>query len=200
MKEQQQQVHEDQRYIEGLINNDSALIEEIYRRNAGRIKALVVRNSGDAEDAQDLFQEVLLALFHQARNGLILSCPFDVFFYIACRNRWINELKKRGRRRVTINDVEGFHLKSEALPTWEDLYDREKKDQLFYQKFQELGPSCRELLGLSWTKNPESGKYNSLLEIAEMLNRSYGYVRKKIGECRNRLMKLIRESGTYKDL
>lgn len=200
MDKQKQAVHVDQRFIEGLVRHDRVIIEEIYQRNAGRIRSLVVRNSGDADDAQDLFQEVLMALYRQGQGGLKLRCPFDVFFYIACRNRWINELKKRGRRRVTITDPEGFIMQSAAIPEVESWQKREEKEHLFHQKFQELGPSCRELLGLSWTLNPDTGKYNSLLEVASMLDRSYGYVRKKVGECRARFMQLIRESGAYKDL
>lgn len=199
MTQKEQDTHEDQRFIEGLIEGDSDIIREIYQRNAKRIKALVVRNNGNQADAQDLFQDVLMSLHRQGKNGLRLKCPFDLFFYIACRNRWINELKKRGRARVTIRDDEGF-LSEDDLYQEPFFLDREKKQQLFYNKFRELGPSCQEILGLSWTKNPQTGKFNSLQDIAGMKNLSYGYVRKKIGDCRQRLLQLIRESWDYKDL
>lgn len=193
-------VHADQRYIDGLVNNNSPVINEIYEKYYERIQRLVVHNNGDAEDARDLFQEVLVVLFHKGHEGFTLTCPFSYFLYIACRSRWINELKKRGRRRVTINDVDGFHNDTSIADEWAQIYTQEKKEQLFYREFQKLGPSCRELLGLSWTQNPGNGKYNSLYEIAELTGRTYGYVRRKISECRSRLMQRIRESCDFKDL
>lgn len=199
MEKKAQIVHEDQRFIQGLIDHDSTLIEEIYRKNAGKIRSFVVRNSGTEEDANDLLQEILLSFYHQGKNGLQLRCPFEVFLYIACRNRWINELKKRGRSRVTITDMAGFSIDSSWISEAENWMEREKKETIFYAKFQELGPSCQEILGLSWTVNPESGRYNSLLDIAENLDRSYGYIRKKIAECRSRLLQLIRESDALNE-
>lgn len=193
-------VHADQRYIEGLVNNNSPLINEIYEKYYGRIERLVVRNNGDAEDARDLFQEVLVVLFHKGHEGFTLTCPFGYFLYMACRSRWINELKKRGRQRVTITDVDGLQYNSSIAAEWTQLYAREKQQQLFYREFQKLGPSCRELLGLSWTQNPGTEKYNSLYEIADMTGRTYGYVRRKIAECRQSLLQRIRESCDFKDL
>lgn len=190
-------MHKDQRYIDGLVNNHSSVIEEIYRLHAGRIEQLVLRNNGNLDDAKDLFQEVLMVLYHKGREGFVLTCPFGSFLYIACRSRWINELKKRGRRQVTIRDVDGLKGDTAIQNTWTELYAREHKEQLFYRKFRELGPSCQELLGLSWTQNPNTKKYNTLYEIAELVDNSYGYVRRKIADCRSRLMQLIRESDDF---
>lgn len=193
-------MHADQRYIKGLVNNDSEVIREIYRKYYGRIQQLVTSNSGNVEDARDVFQEVLVVLFHKGHEGFTLTCPFSYFLYIACRSRWINELKKRGRRRVTITDIDGLNNDSLLTSEWRQLYKQEKQKQLFHREFRKLGPSCQELLGLSWTENPDTSKYNSLYEVAQITGRTYGYVRRKIAECRNRLMQLVQESCDFNDL
>lgn len=193
-------MHADQRYIDGLVNNNSGIVHEIYQKYYGRIQKLVIANSGNTEDARDLFQEVLVVLFHKGHEGFILTCPFGYFLYIACRSRWINELKKRGRQRVTINDIDGLNNNTPIAQEWTQLYIREKKEQLFYREFQKLGPSCQELLGLSWTENPGTKKYNTLYEIAQITGRTYGYVRRKVSGCRNQLMQRIRESNDFKDI
>ena len=200
MKKEKPLIHADQRFIKGLVDNDSEVIEEIYRKNAGNIKNFVLRNSGNAEDAKDLLQDILIAFYHQGKNGMQLHCPFNIFLYIACRNRWINELKKRKKGRVTITDPNGLLINSSFVSQSEHWMEREKKETIFYQKFLELGPSCREILGLSWTTNPDSGKFNSLLDIASALDRSYKYVRKKISTCRSRLIELVQKSGAINDL
>ena len=200
MKKEKPFIHPDQRFIQGLIDNDSEVIEEIYQKNAGRIKNFVLRNNGNADDANDLFQEILIAFYHQGKNGMQLRCPFEIFLYIACRNRWINELKKRRKSQVTITDITGLKISTSFVIQSEHWMEREKKETIFYQKYQELGPSCQEILGLSWTINPDSGKYNSLVEIANTLNRSYKYIRKKISTCRSRLVELVQGSGALNEL
>lgn len=91
--------HPDHRYIEALIRPDNILIGEIYQNNTAAITNLIVQNNGTAEDAKDIMQEVLLALWKQGQNGFILTCPLQMFLYVACRNRWINKLREKSNNR-----------------------------------------------------------------------------------------------------
>jgi len=49
-------LHQDQRYITFLQQNDARGIGEIYRLYADKIKRLIVTNSGSEEDSADIFQ------------------------------------------------------------------------------------------------------------------------------------------------
>ncbi len=185
--------HKDQKYIEALKNNDPVLIEEIYQKHSPSIIAFVRKNSGTIDEAQDIFQEVLISLFQQSKNGFVLTCPLNAFLYVACRNRWYNKLKESSKR-VTILESEGFKNIETSTSIVTAYETDELQRQLFMDQFNKLGPSCRELLGLSWTRNEQTGKLNSLKEVAEMTDRSYNYVRKKIVECREKLIALGKEA------
>jgi len=191
--------HPDQRYIDGLRRGDSAVIEEIYQQHAQRITQWVLRNSGDESDARDLFQESLLAIYQKAQQGLRLTCPFSAFFFITCRNQWINTLRQRKNREVTIND-EQLSITESAQEAVQLAESQEQQRQLFLEKFRELGPACQEILGLSWTWDEERDRWNSLQDVATQLDRSYGYIRKKVAECRARLMELIHGDSRFGDL
>ena len=52
-------LHQDQKYIDALINNDPHLLEELYEKFPGKIKWMVLHNNGSEADAADIFQEAL---------------------------------------------------------------------------------------------------------------------------------------------
>lgn len=183
--------HPDHKYIEALLQNNSVLIEEIYRRFAAGIKWMVLKNSGTETDAADLFQDVLMELYNKAaKKDFVLTCPFEAFLYMVCRNRWLNKLEKRGIKQVTITGNEGFNPGEDVSENYENLVMHEKRKALVEEKLAELGNGCRELLALSWSGKP-------LQEVAEKLNFTYAYVRKRKTECMSKLIRLVKEAPGF---
>ena len=89
-------MHPDQKYIEAILTNNMALLEELYKKISGKIKSLVLHNHGCETDAADLMQDALLSVFNKACTGnFILTCPIDAFIYIVCRKMWIKKLYKK---------------------------------------------------------------------------------------------------------
>lgn len=184
-------MHEDHKYIQGLLDNNSILINEIYKKFVPKVIHFVVSNSGDHDKAQDLVQEVLVIIYNQAKTkGLVLSCPFDAYFFLLCKRRWINELKKSGRKEVTIKDENGYKEES-FLDNVHQTEDFEEKQSLFDEMFQKLGTKCQEVLQLSFS-------INSMEKVAEILQVSYAYVRKKKSLCVGQLTEMIQQSKKFK--
>ena len=81
-----QKKHADHIYVEALLKNDSRVLSKVYEKFSPKIVAMVVKNSGCADDAQDIIQETLVTIFHQAsEKNFILTCPFDAYFYLLCK-------------------------------------------------------------------------------------------------------------------
>ncbi|MCI4444199.1 MAG: hypothetical protein JHC39_11920, partial [Lentimicrobium sp.] len=59
-------IHPDQIYIDGLANNDSAIIQSIYKKFVPKVVHYIRNNSVDEDKAQDVVQEIMILLFHQA--------------------------------------------------------------------------------------------------------------------------------------
>jgi len=180
-------IHPDQRYLEGLLNNDNQLIEEIYRLFSPGIRIWIVQNSGSEDDAADIFQESLVDIYNQAKyKGLELTCPFQPFLLLVCKRKWLNEVKKRGLRRVTksSDDLSGYG--EDVFAVAEQVGMEEEKARLFFQQFQRLGEKCREILRMSLTGERQE-------KIAEALGVTYGYLRKKKSECMATLMSYVSE-------
>lgn len=186
-------VHPDQKYIEGLASNDSAVIQTIYKKFVPKVVMFIMNNSGDRDQAQDVVQDVLILLFNQAKaNALQLTCPFDAYFFLLCKRKWLNELKKTSNKGVTINE-DAVSINESALELIGQTEDFDEKQQLFDTMFQKLGDKCQELLKLSF-------KIKSMEEVAEKLNVTYGYVRKKKSLCVGQLTQWIQEAKNFKSL
>lgn len=189
----QNKVHEDQKYIDGLLQNNSFIIQSIYDKYVPKVVNYVCNNSGDSEKAQDVVQEVLITIYKQAsEKNLQLTCPFDAYFFLLCKRKWLNELKKSSNKQVTIlNDEVYKNEEAEELALESSLY--EQQQAIYETMFQKLGNACKELLKACFT-------IKSMEEVAKKLDISYAYARKKKSLCTGKLTELIKSSSMYKEL
>ena len=186
-------IHPDQKYIEGLAVNNSAIIQEIYKKFVPKVVFYIKNNSGDQDQAQDIVQEIMILLFNQAKaNTLQLTCPFEAYFFLLCKRKWLNELKKTSNKEVTITEDVGS-INESGLELVEQTEQFNEKQQLFDAMFLKLGDKCQELLKLSFS-------IKSMEEVAEKLNVTYGYVRKKKSLCIGQLTQWIQENNNFKSL
>ena len=186
-------VHPDQTYIEGLVLNDSKTIALIYSKFAPKVTHYIKMNSGFSDEAQDIIQEVLINLYNQAKTkGLVLTCPFDAYFFLLCKRKWLNELKKSVHKEVTIKD-DSVSIDKDVEKLAIETEVQDEKQALFDEMFEKLGDKCQEVLKLSFiTKTME--------EVATKMGVTYGYVRKKKSLCTGQLTTLIQQSNRFKSL
>ncbi|MCK8522534.1 sigma-70 family RNA polymerase sigma factor [Aquimarina sp. D1M17] len=185
--------HADQKYIDALLQNDTAILTEIYQKFAPKVIGYIKKNSGNETQAKDIIQETLIVLYKQAKEkGLKLTCPFDAYFFLLCKRKWINELKKKSNNEVTIN--EGVvSIDDESARFAEETALFEAKHELFTEMFDQLGKACKELLKATFT-------IKSMEEVAQKLGQSYGYVRKKKSLCIGQLTQLVQEAPKFNQL
>jgi RNA polymerase sigma factor (sigma-70 family) len=186
-------IHPDQKYIDGLANNNSAIIQSIYKQFVPKVVYYIKNNSGDDDRAQDVIQEVVITIYNQAKTkGLQLTCPFEAYFFLLCKRRWLNEIKKSSNKEVTIDDDNVYRDESTVeMANQTEIF--EEKQSLFDEMFQKLGEKCQELLKTSFiTKTME--------EVAEKLHVTYAYARKKKSLCTGQLTQMIQESNRYQSL
>ncbi|TYB78464.1 RNA polymerase sigma factor [Bizionia myxarmorum] len=189
----QKNIHEDQKYIEGLIQNNAFVIQSIYDKFAPKVINYIKMNSGDETQAKDVIQETIITIYNQAtEKKLQLTCPFDAYFFLLCKRKWLNQLKKTGNKEVTINE--------EVLSKDDDVQELafettlfEEQHELFTEMFEKLGQACKDLLKATF-------KINTMEEVAESLGISYAYARKKKSLCIGSLTKMVQKSPRYNNL
>ncbi len=186
-------VHEDQKYIEGLLANNSFVIQAIYNKFVPKVVNYIKQNSGDTAHAQDIVQETLITIYNQAtKKQLQLTCPFDAYFFLLCKRKWLNELKKISNKTVTINDASLYnHDEAQELILETSVFS--EKEALFTEMFQKLGQVCKDLLQASF-------KAKSMEDVAKSLGVTYAYARKKKSLCIGKLTQLIKASPKFNQL
>ena len=185
--------HADQKYIDALVNNDAAVIEELYQKHSGKIKWMVLLNNGSETDAADVFQEILLSIYKKAKDqNFTLTCPLDAFLYMACKNKWMTELS-RIKSKVTNNNFSGYNIDEDCFKLAQEFKLQEERKNLLTEKLGELCEDCRKLLQLNWSGKPMG-------EVARILNITYGYARKKKCECMSQLVTLVKHSSQFNSL
>jgi RNA polymerase sigma factor (sigma-70 family) len=178
-------LHQDQRYLLALVNNDAKLIDEIYKKCAGKVKSFVVFNNGTTSDAEDIFQEALVDIYNQVKyKDLQLTCPFEPFLLLVCKRKWLNALKKKSVLQVTNNDEDLLLVGEDTFEQALELEEQKAQSDLFLKAFEKLGERCKEII--QWSMQGDAQE-----KVAEALGVTYGYLRKKKSECMASLIKLV---------
>ncbi|WP_417199301.1 RNA polymerase sigma factor [Bizionia sp.] len=186
-------IHEDQKYIEGLVQNNPFIIQSIYDTFAPKVINYIKMNSGNESHAQDVIQETIITIYNQAiEKDLKLTCPFDAYFFLLCKRKWLNQLKKIGNKEVTINE-EVLSKDDDAQELAFETTLFEQQHELFTEMFQKLGKACKDLLKATF-------KIKSMEEVAESLGVSYAYARKKKSLCIGKLSKMVQEAPRFNNL
>jgi RNA polymerase sigma factor (sigma-70 family) len=186
------QMHPDQKYIDAILNNNIVLLEDLYKRIAVKIQRFVLQNNGCETDAADLVQDALLAIFAKACIGQFeLTCPIDAFLFVLCRKNWLKKLQKKRLERVTfLHAGEYSNIGDDSFRLAEECLAEQERKNLVFSCLAQLGDGCRQLLQLNW-----SGK--AMEEVAQILNMSYGYARKRKSLCMQKLVSLVKQSPVY---
>lgn len=137
----------DQEIIESLRTepNVSAVVTYLYRENYKKVQTYILQNSGVEEDAQDIFQEMIVTFIELAKQGKFRGeSSISTFLLALTRNIWLNELKKRGRSLLR---EEKFQKASDTVDADASKYiiNREMRTQLF-KLLDQLGETCKKIL------------------------------------------------------
>ncbi|MFP4847148.1 RNA polymerase sigma factor [Winogradskyella sp. PE311] len=178
-------------YLDALVNNDERIIKVIYQNNFFKAKSFVMKNSGQQEDAEDVFQKALLQMAVRYKNEkFVIKNSFEAYLFTVCKNLWRRELNK-SKYRVTNNEV--FELKDDnqdiALAVLE-----QKRWELFTESLELISENCKQILKLYFAKL-------SYADIMDKFNyKSETVVRQRVFKCKNSLKAYVKKDKRFKNL
>lgn len=143
-------VHPDHKYIEALCRGDSTLISDIYGRFSREVKLWVLKNNGDADDAQDLFQDALMAIYDRyCGRDFQLSGAFGALLMTVCRRKWFDRLSQKKRESGVRNaEAERYTEETSEWEAAEEAILQQQRQECLSQVFELLSEQCRKLLSL----------------------------------------------------
>lgn len=180
----------DAEIIDNLVQNRDVdmSLKFLYRSHYEVLGRYVVNNNGSWDDAQDIFQEVLVAFINLIKAGKFRGeASIKTFLYSLNKNIWLNELKKRGRSQIREMKYEKGTDKTEhGINT--ALEAREANAGLM-KVMDELGATCKKILLLYYYEN------QTMKEILTSLNyENEQVVRNKKYKCLKKLEELLTEN------
>jgi len=186
--------YSEEEILKGIKLRSDAVLKYVYEECYPLIRNLVLKNSGDQEDVQDVFQDAMIILFKKVKqNELELQCSFKTYLFSICNHLWLQRIEKRRKETTAFRNVaHTTELNEEELI---DIYDDEAEKFRIYQKhFLSLDKDCQELLKLFLKKS-------SIREIADIMDyKTEKYTKVKKYRCKEELKRRVINDPNYKIL
>ena len=173
--------------INGIRSRDDVVFNYIQVKFQDSIRLMVMEMGGNQDDAQDIFNEGLIALIRLVdKEDFKLNCNLGTLLYALCNKQWKQQLEKR----IAARNYHVRKLDTEPGIDFTEDYDYELYRTVFWETFEKLDDTCKKILeGYLKDLSPR--------EISENLGFSYGYVRKRKSLCHSYLMKMIENHPDY---
>ncbi|MGZ5285823.1 MAG: RNA polymerase sigma factor [Flavisolibacter sp.] len=161
---------------------------QLYFQHFALLSRYVFANQGNEADAEDLFQEVLIAFINLVKqNKFRGESSIATFLFAINKNLWLNELKKRGRTAVR-EEKYGESLITKD-PGMELVISNRETERILVDTMKKLGDTCQQILLLY---------YYEQLSIKEILSKlpfeNEQVVRNKKYKCLKKMESLVSEN------
>lgn len=186
----------DNELLEAIINakERNNAVRFIYSEYFDTISSLITYNKGSMQDAEDIFQEVVVNFIDIVQKGKFRGeSSIKTFLVSLARYTWLNQLKKNNRsaNRDVVFEKGREHEEADVS---EYLSDMESKKELM-TTIEKLGETCRKILILFYYEG---------LSMREMLSH-FSYeneqvVRNKKHKCLQQLTQLIKSNPLIRKL
>lgn len=166
-------------------------VDVLYEHEYPKVKAYILKNSGNEDDAMDVFQESLIQLFRYVKLGKYKrEHQIGGFLFTVARNEW----RQRNRSKVSFVELEPYHDSEEdqAIDNLELQAPSKSTSEIIEELLNSLGENCKQILSeVIFNKTP-------MKLIAEKL----GYadatiVKTRHYKCKKRLIKSFDQNPNY---
>jgi RNA polymerase sigma factor (sigma-70 family) len=179
----------EQQLLKGLVNHDAKAIETIYKNNFKMVQSFVLNNNGSYDDARDIFQEAMIALYEKAKSeSFVLTCQIKTYVYSVCRHLWLKRLQQLGKYAAPLDD--SMEKTVAVEPDVEALEKRNSEYAIMDRALNSLGEPCKSLLeafyiqkkgmneiatafGYTNADNAKNQKYKCLMRLKKLFFTQY---------------------------
>lgn len=171
--------------VEAIKANNTATLKKLYTENYSKVETHILKNSGSKDQAKDIFQESMVALWRAIKEDRFTAkSPSAVqgYLYTIAKNKWTDYLRSSVHKKTVSSEVV---MTNQVANEDEEHIEYELKLRQAKQAFKQLGSSCKELLSKFYF-----GKM-SLNEIATLFDLDVASARNKKYRCMQKLRKLV---------
>ncbi|MDR2890522.1 MAG: sigma-70 family RNA polymerase sigma factor [Alistipes sp.] len=172
-----------------VIGGDGRAFEHLFDRYGASLHRLYLGRTGNADDTDDLIQEVFVKAFLNL-SSYDARYAFGQWIYTIAKNTFIDYVRRR-RDDLSIDNTRGEYIRQPASPAPdpEEGIIRSQQWAQFEGHLAKMSPKYRRLVELRFFKEL------SYEEIAAQLSLPLGTVKTQIHRARTQLCTLIATNG-----
>ena len=122
---------------------EAPYVKYMYLRFQSQVVNYVIKNNGSEEDAKDIYQDGVVALYENIKTGKYKGeGSLSSYLYSICRFMWLNKLKRKGIEKRVNEEARHEEFEESSLPR---MIENEKEERIL-ELFDQLGEQCREVL------------------------------------------------------
>ena len=174
-------------------NKIDEAISFIYKNYYSLLENIVLSNSGNKADAEDVIQEVLVVFIEMViKDKYRAEASVKSFLYTLTRNLWISELRKKSSaQKRNTNFEDSRELIENDISDYLVYYESQK---LVMTLFEKLGEKCNKILTYFYYNN------YSMKEILQKVDyESEQVLRNKKYKCLKGLINMVDSSPGIKE-
>jgi RNA polymerase sigma-70 factor (ECF subfamily) len=166
------------------LNRDKAAFEQLFVYFAPRVKAIMMKQSSDADTAEDLMQETMLTVWNKADKFSKYRGSVSAWIFTIARNKRIDGYRKQGTRHYL--DIEDLELTDGSIGSEEQLLSNER-DKIVTDISKSLPPEQKEIIEMSFVNEL------SQTEISKTLGIPLGTVKSRMRLAYKKLRKSVED-------
>ena len=185
---QKSRKYSDQELYQGLLSNQRDSFAQLYQQVYPQAKALLKRMGANEEDVKDIFQEGMVALWRNAKQGKFqvqTDTKISTYLLQICKNQFLEKQRKASKREKSMTSLHAEPVEEgNFLDHW---FQKEEMEKLS-RHIRLLGQRCQNLLKRFYFERA------SLKKIALAMNLTEASAKNEKYRCMQRLKKTYQTS------
>ncbi len=174
--------------LQAIKANDEDVFAMLYKKNYTKVASHILKNNGTIDQAKDVFQEALIAVWHNVRADKFVSeSPSAIHGYLftIAKNKWTDYLRSQRYKKTIISDDVMTNVKDDDVYETSESNVFEQRLEIAKKAFVHLGKECQSLLERFYYEK------KSMQMIAQELALDPASARNKKYRCMQKLRELV---------
>lgn len=171
--------------------NDAATLKQLYKTNFAKVKRYVQKNSGDEQQAKDVYQEAFVAMWRNIKDNKFSAeseTAINGYLFQIAKYKWLDQVRSARYKNTTFINREIEYDEPET----EENEMQNRKIKIIMDSISNLGERCKLLMKLFYFEQ------KPFKEIAEIMDMDEASARNAKYRCQEQLKKMtqISPNGT----
>ncbi len=164
-------------------HNDAVTLKELYKTNFAKVKRYVLKNSGDEQQAKDVYQEAFVAMWRNIKDDKFSAeseTAINGYLFQIAKHKWLDQVRSVKYKNTTFINREIEYDESDT----DENEVQNRKIKLIMDSIDQLGERCQLLMKLFYFER------KSFKEIAEIMAMDEASARNAKYRCQEQLKKM----------